>query len=77
MWLISGDLLFSIPDGSRIPDGAQRIDPPEDFQSHPERWTIRDGRFVRVERVEPVERLTPLTAEEIKALRAAVAAGKL
>lgn len=76
MWLISGDLLFSIPDGSRIPDGAKRIDPPEDFQSHPERWTIRAGRFVRVEPVAPVERPAPLTAEEIKALRAVISAGK-
>jgi hypothetical protein len=74
MWLISGDSLFSIPDGSRIPEGAKPIEPPEDFQSHPERWTIREGRFVRVE---PVQPLPPLTADEIRALRAAIAAGKL
>jgi len=74
MWLISGDSVFSIPDGSRVPDGAKRIEPPEDFESHPERWAIRDGQFVPVEPVEPPPRLT---ADEIRALRAAIAAGKL
>lgn len=74
MWLISGDSVFSIPDGSRVPDGARRIEPPEDFESHPERWAVRDGRFVRVEPPEPPPRLT---ADEVRALRAAIAAGKL
>lgn len=74
MWLISGDSVFSIPDGSRVPDGARRIEPPEDFEAHPERWAVRDGAFVRVEPAEPLPRLT---ADEIRALRAAIAAGKL
>jgi hypothetical protein len=76
MWIISGDLLYSVPDDAPVPRRAKRVDLPDGFLDDPARWQVRGGAIVEAERAKRPEP-AGLTAEDIKAIKAAIAAGKL
>ncbi|WP_157217418.1 hypothetical protein [Flavisphingomonas formosensis] len=76
MWLISDDLLFSVPDDAPTPPRAKRVELPEGFHDDPGRWQVQNGAIVEVKRKKRAES-AGLTAADIKAIKAAIAAGKL
>ncbi len=75
MWVIYGDLLYSVPDDAPVPRGATAVEPPTDFLDDPTGWTIRDGGFAKLK----AKRAAPsgLSAADVDKIKAAIAAGKL
>lgn len=79
MWVIQGEVMVSLPDGSPLPPGAIPVEPPAEFADDPRRFAVRDGKLVAAEPAKAVQKKPKLelTQAEIAKLKAAIKAGKL
>jgi hypothetical protein len=74
MWVIQGELLVRLPEGSAVPPGSIEVDPPEAFHADPRSFVVRDGKLERIKRSKRNPRLT-LSQEEIGRIKKAIEAG--
>lgn len=74
MWVIQGELLIRLPDGSPLPPGSIEVEPPPEFESDPGNFVVRDGKLEKVQHKKTKSRLV-LTQDEIGRIKKAIAKG--
>jgi hypothetical protein len=71
MWVIQNTILVRLPDDVPLPPHSRVVEVPPDFD--PREYRIDAGALTRVER-QPREQAEKLTAEEVRQIKAALAA---